>query len=583
MERATAAQKDGDLEQAESDYRALTTRFPRFPDAWHYYGILRHQRGDHERALELLRRADRLEPNNVVFLANLASVLREQRRLLDSLAVLDRAYALAPYHAQVFTQRIRTYLLAHCGGDLIGEVEQRIAREPPNWHLWQLLGECLEQGGERQRALEAFQRAVDLAPADDTDALVRLGSAAHHMGDLDIAISAFRNAVRRHSDRAPAFLGLATCASERGRFRRASAIAGYALRLDPNSHGAWRLILRQTDSQHADQLLEEMEEAARCADGGRQEWLLHFARGDAWEKRGDYDQAFSAYAYGNALRSPDRPYSRVDQIAWAEDVRRHLDAEFVARAEAVGVDEPAAIFVCGMPRSGTTLVESILAAHPDVAAGGEMRHIHDELRRRLRGDARGRPGTWLAAATNSELRILAEGWRTALRRIANGRPRMTDKMPGNFSLLGLIHVCLTGARIVHVRRDPRDTCFSCFATPFAEGNEFSFRLADLGHYYRLYERFMDHWRQVLGPEKIIEISYEQLVEDPESEVRRLLAALELAWDPCCLDFHKSRRRVATASVFQVRQPMYATSIGRWHRFEDHLSPLLAALGDETSA
>jgi len=579
MERATEAQRNGDLEQAEADYRTLTVRFPRFPDAWHYYGILLHQRGEHERGLELLRRAARLEPNNVVFLVNLASVLREQRRLQESLEALDRAFALAPGHAQVFTQLVKTCLLAHRGGDLIEEIERRIASEPPNRHLWQLLGDCLEQGGERERALEAFQRAVDLAPADDTDALVRLGWAAHHADEADLATRALREAVRRIPDRAPAFLGLATCASEQGRFRRAEAFARHALALDPSVHGAWRLIARRGAALEDDRFLEEMEEAARQADGGPQEWLLHFARGEAWEKRGDYDRAFAAYAQGNDQRSADRPYSKVDQTAWAADIRSHLGTEFTARATAVGLEEPGAIFICGMPRSGTTLVESILAAHPEVSPGGEMRHIHDQLRQRLRKGAQARPGSWLAAADDAELRALAAGWRSALREVAAGRPRVTDKMPGNFSLLGMIRVCLPGARIVHVRRDPRDTCFSCFTTPFTEGHEYSCRLSDLGHYYHLYRSLIEHWRRVLGPDSIIEIDYEQLVSDPEPQVRGLLAALDLPWDPRCLSFHENRRRVATASVFQVRRPLYATSVGRWRRFEPHLGPLLEALDD----
>ena len=150
-------------------------------------------------------------------------------------------------------------------------------------------------------------------------------------------------------------------------------------------------------------------------------------------------------------------------------------------------------------------------------------------------------------------------------------------MPGNFALLGLIHVCLPAARIVHVRRDPRDNAFSCFATPFAEGLEFSFVQEDIAHFYHSYTRFVDHWRQVLGTDRIIEIDYESLVANPESEIRGLLAALGLDWDPRCLEFHKESRTVSTASVYQVRQPIYRGSIGRWRHFETHLIPLLKAL------
>lgn len=188
-----------------------------------------------------------------------------------------------------------------------------------------------------------------------------------------------------------------------------------------------------------------------------------------------------------------------------------------------------------------------------------------------------RTGSWLAEASDTTLLEISRGWRTALDDAAHGKPRVTDKMPGNFTLLGLIHACLPDARIVHVRRDPRDNAFSCFATPFSEGLEFSFVMEDIAHFYHSYTRLMAHWRSVLGSERIIEIEYESLVGDPESEMRRLLAALELDWDPRCLEFHKKSRTISTASVYQVRQPIYRGSIGRWRHFETHLLHLIKAL------
>lgn len=580
MSEATAAQERGDSDRAEARYRRLTDLYPRFPDAWHYYGLLMHQRGDHERGLELMRRAEKLDPDNLVFLLNLATVLREQRQLEDGLDVLRRAHAISPEHGQVLAQAVQISLLLNRGGELIEEVQKRIVQLPENWHLRMLLGDCLEQGGERDRAIEAFVEAARLAPhTDKIKAHLRRGWVARGAGNLSLAESAFRAAADIDPGSSWAVLGLAQIAAEQGDFGHAARLARKAVELDSSCYSAWRLLVNIDEHRNDPSFLEELEATARKAGDDPRAWQLHFARGQVWEKRGNYDRAFAAYALGNTQHSRNRPYSREVQDAYTEDIITHLDARFVNRVHRVGMETPGAIFVCGMPRSGTTLVETILATHPDVSAGGEMRHIHDQLRRRMRPAPLPSylMGSWLAGASDTDLRELGQGWRTALDAAAQGKPRVTDKMPGNFALLGLIHACLRGARIVHVRRDPRDNAFSCFATPFAEGLEFSYVLEDIAHFYHSYTRLMAHWRRVLGADRIIEIEYESLVGDPESEIRRLLAALGLDWDPHCLEFHKKSRTVSTASVYQVRQPIYHRSIRRWRHFEPHLPPLLKAL------
>ena len=579
MSEATAAQERGDIDQAESCYQRLMARYPRFPDAWHYYGLLLHQRGDHERSLEFMRRAEKLDPDNLVFLLNLATVLREQRQLEDSLDVLHHAHAISPEHGQVLAQAVQISLLLNRGGELIEEVKKRIAQLPENWHLRMLLGDCLEQGGEREQAIEAFAEAARLAPAvDKTKAHLRRGWVARGAGNLSLADSAFQTAASIDPGSSWAVLGLAQIAAEQGDFERGARLARKAIELDSSCHSAWRLLVNTDEHRDDPVFLEELEAAARKAGDDPRAWQLHFARGQAWERRGNYDHAFAAYALGNAQHSRTRPYySREAQDAYADDIIAHLDANFVDRTRRVGTESPGAIFVCGMPRSGTTLVETILAAHPDVSAGGEMRHIHDQLRRRMRPVPLDRTASWLAEADDATLREIGRDWRAALDDAAHGKPRVTDKMPGNFALLGLIRACLPDARIVHVRRDPRDNALSCFATPFSEGLEFSLVMEDIAHFYRTYTRLMAHWRSVLGADRIIEIEYESLVGNPETEIRRLLAALELDWDPRCLEFHKKSRTVSTASVFQVRQPIYHRSIGRWRHFEAHLLPLLKAL------
>lgn len=583
MSEASEAQQKGDFALAESRFLELTRRYPHFPDAWHYYGILLHQRGEQKRAVEMMEKAEGLEPHNLVFLLNFATVLREQRRLAESMARLQSAYKAAPTHGQILAQLVQIHLLLNRGGDLIEEIEARIAQEPRNWRLYMLLGECCEQGGERERAIQSFKEAARLATDNEkVEPYLRCGWAARAAGDAATATQAYENALQAGPDSNWAHIGLATLAADHARFEEASRLARQSLQLNEQSYAAWRILANAAPERSSPEFLAEIGAAVKAAGDDPRAWLLHFAHGQVLEKNQHYDEAFSAYARGNRLRKERQAYSPEDQDAYANGIISNVGTEFLERNASVGIDTAQPIFICGMPRSGTTLVESIVAAHPDVQAGGEMRHIHDRMRRNLRYHVLNQTGPWLAKATQETLRDMAQEWHEALQSTAAGHARVTDKMPGNFALLGLIDVCLPAARIVHVNRDPRDTSFSCFATPFSEGLEFSSDLANTGHFYRSYIRLIEHWRHVLGPSRIIEIRYEELVKEPEHTTRALLDALGLSWNPRCLEFHTARRQVSTASVYQVRQPVYTGSMGRWRHFEKHLGPLIEALGDLVS-
>jgi hypothetical protein len=222
-----------------------------------------------------------------------------------------------------------------------------------------------------------------------------------------------------------------------------------------------------------------------------------------------------------------------------------------------------------MPRSGTTLVEQILASHPAVFGAGELPDLDRTTA------AAGFPARTDAAAR----RRLGEDHLARLRALAPEAARVVDKTPSNFRFAGLIAEALPGARMIHTRRRPLDTCLSCFATRFAAGQGFTYDLAELGRYHRAYEAVMEHWRQTLPAGRMIEIAYEALIDDPEGQTRRLLAHCSLEWDPACLDFHRTRRPVRTASSVQVRRPLNRDSIGRADAYGALLRPLIEALGD----
>ncbi len=301
---------------------------------------------------------------------------------------------------------------------------------------------------------------------------------------------------------------------------------------------------------------------------------VHFALGKALEDIGDYPRAFEQWLRGNAIQRHEMPYDEEDS---RQTFRRLID-QFGPRlldpVGQVGDPSPAPIFIIGMPRSGSTLIEQILASHPLVHAAGELSQLGRAVYAVLGG-----PGDYAAALAGCDaarLRGLGESYLASVP-LPAGKTRLTDKMPSNFFYVGLIRLILPNARIIHSVRDPVDICLACFAKLFASGHQFTYDLGTMGRYYRWYYELMEHWRSLLPADAMLEVSYEQVVDDLEAQARRLLDYCGLPWDDRCLRFHEMRRPIRTASSVQVRRPLYRSSLARWRRYEAFLEPLLAEL------
>jgi Sulfotransferase family len=247
--------------------------------------------------------------------------------------------------------------------------------------------------------------------------------------------------------------------------------------------------------------------------------------------------------------------------------------ELIAAKSGAGDTSPMPIFVLGMPRSGTTLIEQIIASHPMVQGAGELRTLHEVVLKVLTDPyPECAPALSAAALCSIGERYIAE-----VRKLAPSGERVTDKMPSNYYFAGLIHLALPNAKIIHTVRDPIDTCVSCFSKLFASPQNHTYDLAELGRYYKRYERLMAHWRGVLPAGRILDVCYENVVADLEGQARRIISHCQLPWDDRCLSFHETTRPVRTASATQVRRPIYKTAVGRWHAYEEQLEPLLKAL------
>jgi hypothetical protein len=310
----------------------------------------------------------------------------------------------------------------------------------------------------------------------------------------------------------------------------------------------------------------------------------HFAMGKALGDLGQYHDAFRHLLKGNALKRRTIDYDEPQRLAMFENIRTKFSQDFMKAGSGGGDTSWSPIFIVGMPRSGTTLLEQVLASHSKVFGAGELETFKEAIAECVTSHGISPAYPDLAAAlSRDQIRELGEIYTTRVRALAPEAERIVDKMPLNFAFVGLIHLALPNARFINMRRDPLDTCVSCFSLLFSGSQPFAYDLAELGRYYRGYEAVMEHWHKVLPPGAMIDVQYEDLVDDLEGAARRILRHCDLDWEDACRDFHDTKRAVRTASLMQVREPVYRRSIGTWRRYAEFLEPLGQALGVDIRA
>jgi hypothetical protein len=291
-----------------------------------------------------------------------------------------------------------------------------------------------------------------------------------------------------------------------------------------------------------------------------------------------FENAFGFYQEGNRIHKENSKFDVRNHVNQFRQTRRVFETRRMQQLIGSGYRDPTPIFILGMPRSGTTLTEQILASHGEIEGGGERYDLSKIVGRASEvAGVTGQLVDWIDKIDSDGLRKLGQAYIDALRREYPEVPHVTDKMPGNFRFVGLIHAILPDAKIIHTRRHPGDTCMSCFTKLFTDSQDFTYDLTDLGRYYRAYEELMAHWRAILPAGAMLDVEYERLVADVEGQTRRILDFVGLPWDENCLRFFENKRGVATASQTQVRQPIYKTSVQRWRNYRSQLQPLFRAM------
>ncbi len=604
LKSGMSRQQAGQLNEAERIYRKALAEEPNNPDALHLLGVVMGHTGQLDAALELIRRAIRFLPDYAEAHNSLGNVFMKKRELEGAVEAYREAILIRSNFSEAHNN------LGLSLKDL-GQLEEAIiaftdaSRHKPDWATPQLnLGQLFREQGRAEEALSAFQRAMRIEPQNvDAVSFVATALADLHRFDEALttlnrgaamepnsplthaargmilsrqgrgseAVTNFRRAVEIAPELSSAWINLAYALRQIGQFKEAAECCRQILIREPGAVQAYALMasvgaaINQTELKELLALVEDPRISLRDRS------KLSYALGKMLDKTDRYDEAFAQFSRANSIvlkmrQAAGARYSSSEFARQVDGAIEMFTAKFFELTRGWGESSELPVFIVGMPRSGTSLVEQIASSHPEVFGAGELRDIGNIAV--ALSATKGRPGPIRAAAGKQLDR---------LRNLGRAAKRVIDKMPSNVERLGLIATLFPTARIIFCRRDARDTCLSCFFQEFIAGSLFSLDLRDCGRHHVQTDRLIEHWLKVL-PLRMLQVQYEQLVGDLEGQSRRIISFLDLAWDPKCLEFHRTERTVQTISSWQVRQPIYSGSVGRWRHYRRHLGPLFEALG-----
>ena len=604
--------EQGQFNDAAKALRRAVTLRPEHALALTLLGSALNQSCDRQEALGFFERAARADPTSDTALIYQADALDTLGRYDEAVAVFDRALAVNPQNPLSWNNRGVAQEKFGRDADASTSFQRVVALRPDSAEAHFNLANTLHRLQRYDEAVAHYRRTVELAP-DFVRAYANLGSSLFALPRWEEALQVLQHAIRlqpndaklheaagiafRHLERdrdamesfdkalsidpnEPSIMSSkAKLLQVLGRFDEARALTESALALKPRDAHLHLMLSAVTRFTQGDPRIAAME--ALLPDIETQSESapidLHFALAKAYGDLGDTEVSFRHLLRANALKRRRFVYDETITFGRMERITQVFSPALLRSKTGQGNTSKHPIFIVGMPRSGTTLVEQILASHPLVFGAGEQKKFEEACARLI---APGEPGypDIVPALTPAQLNELGVRYLADITPLIGDHNYFTDKLPANYNYVGLIHLALPNARIIHTRRDSLDTCLSCFETHFVDPPKFSNDLGELGRFYRACERLMDHWHRVLPEGVMIEVQYENVVNDIERQARRIVAHCGLNWDDSCLAFYENKRPVHTASATQVRQPIYRSSIGRWRPYRDQLQPLLDALG-----
>jgi Tfp pilus assembly protein PilF len=543
VRQALALHQAGRVRDAEALYRQAVAARPSHAAAAHFLGLLLHQTGRGTEGLPLVEQSVRAEPKNADFLNNYGTVLRDLANGHAAAEQFRKAVSLKPDHLA--------------------------ARDN--------LGSLQKQMGLFDAAETTYRGTIGRNPFN-MRARIGLAETLQEVARLDEAIAVFREALTIRPKDAELLAAFGVALMEKGDISGAGAMARAALATSPGMAKAWLLLAQVKRQKEPDAELTAMQaEHLRAPADSMARMQISFGLGKANDDLKAYERAFDYFAEGNAIRRKGIAYDAAKTRAEFEAMKATFDRAFFEKHRPSDIADDTPIFVVGMPRSGTTLIEQIIASHPQVYGAGELNILKTAVGKGFPLDMKGGFPAGIRDMPDKAFADAGQDYLDMLHNAFRGQRHVTDKMPGNFLLVGFLHMMLPKAKIVHCARNAVATCLSIFKTHFrGDGHLYSYDLAELADFHNLYTDMMAHWHQVL-PGVVHDVRYEDFVADQEGQTRALIKQLGLPWNDKVLAFHETDRPVRTASAAQVRQPMYKGSVDLWTRYGDKLKPLVERL------
>ena len=575
---ADALLGQGRADNAIREYRVGIDLSPGLAMGWIRLGGAFLIAGQGSKALDAFNQAQTIEPGNLRARAGAAEAAAMAGDLETAQAGFVSALALAPANPDLIISLAR---LQDAQGqtDEAEDTLRRACRDyPGETALWLALGRALQAWDRIEEAHTLYQEARVTHPGA-FELLAEFADTTYQMRDLDSARDLYRQLLQVEPKNPSVRNSLGQVLASLGDEAEARQLFRDLIQDEPLFGEPWLNIARARHFTGIDDPdIRQMRSVLKRRQMNPSQTLyVHFALGKALDDCKDYDQAFFHYDKGNGLRRRELQFD-------ADEVERQFDRliewfspKLMETLSQKGSSKTQPLFIVGMPRSGTTLLEQVLCAHRDMGTAGELR----DLARIARNVAQSNEKPWpecITEASGSSLQAMASEYLAALELRAPGSVRVIDKMPQNFLHVGFAALLFPDATVVHCTRDPLDTCLSNYFQIFPRGIDFAYGLPELGRYYRNYQRLMSHWQALLG-ERLVTVRYEQLVSDPEPVLRTLLKTIGLPWDPACLSHQNTVQRVDTLSLYQVRQPLNTGSTKRWRNYEKYLGPLREALGE----
>jgi len=577
LNQALEHHRAGRLTQAEALYKQILSVEPNNSDTLLFLGMLAHLDGRIEMAVELMRKSIVSKPNYVEAYFNLGNALKDQGKLDEAVATYHQAISLSPNFAELHINLGAILKEQNKLNEAIISFRQALSLKPDSAMTHYNLGNALIDQGKLDEAVASYRQAISLKP-DYTEVFYNLGKALTAQGKLYEAITSYKQAISLRPDFAVVYNNLGILFNQLGKMDDAISCFRKALSLKPNYLTPFKnlsLIVKFTQvDDFTNKMAEIFSKKGEISNADRLD--LGFALGKIYEDIGDYNKSFEYILEANRLKRRSYKYSILNDQVFFERIKKTFTTDFFASHYGLGNQDKTPIFILGMPRSGTTLVEQILASHPQIFGAGELKILSRITNSICLEESKAQFPECLQDVNVGIFKIIGTDYIEKIRKYSEDEEYITDKMPSNFLFIGLIKTILPNSKIIHCIRNPMDNCFSIFKKGFTASHDYAYDLTELGQYYTLYLDLMAHWERVL-PGFIYTLKYEEMVLDQYNQTKSLLEFCGISWDEACLTFYKTERRVSTASLAQVRQPIYKDSIELWKRYEKQLEPLKRAI------